>query len=533
MSADWALTDAIRDRIYKRKALAMRKAEDYSALAEHAHPQSDDYKAILIGGDETFALITKIALTAGALFLDTDKYGIVWGRVTDNTPGAGSSRWNLYADQARTLLVATFDVADNGTGTLVTQTGYTLAGTVKVGAPSANFDFAFILVPPVYKEIDTQFNRDEEDDAQNEQLLKACADRCRARDLQSAADWAAMAAEIQRTTFRRRLVSRSSESSMISPGLEQLETGQVQDSPSGLLEDERLAMDQNTAGSAEMKASAPTFAAPSTAVSGGNLAFTGPTLNVRALDSIVSGRCVKGLDEDGDPEFELLLDPTDTRRKPNDGKSSITNPRWLRMGATWQDPAWGITALVIGYSPSITNSSGTSLSATATDWSPVGLTSENSDEGKLYTYYDLATTTLEFYKTSTERDARDPAGLVAQVVTTSTSTVFTTQDQGGLVVTGKTGAALADGAKGTVDFRPPVSTGSSVTRFTITLSETTPAGAWTQAVRDGAIGGAPGSPTQTDGGWEPNTGGSPNIEDGWMQAATLLRNKRVFARRPG
>lgn len=531
MSADWNLSDTIRDRIFKRLGLPIGVAREIVLLAMQMHPQSDDYWVVKLNGDEGDTLLTKIKITAGAVGTDTDADGLIWGTCTDESPGAGQATVSLYKDSGRSTKVSEGSAADGASLTLAAGSGYTLAGTLTLGTISATFNFVLLLVQPFYKRLDDLFNGDEEDDAQNKNAVQDALDTARTQMLAAAQTLAAGAGQIMRTTFRRRLVSRSSESVLIDPGLEQSGTGQVSEKPSGLQEDLRLAMAANSGGSGEMKAGAATQSSSSSAASGTNVTITGPTLGKRAVPMVLTFRCVKTLDASGPPEFEALADPTDTRRKPEDGQQSIPASFPLRMGKTWKDPELGIESLVVDYTASAANSSSAALSTTAGDWSVEGMTSENSDSGKLWTYYDLASTTLEFYKSEDGRDSRDADELVTQVVTSSTATVLTTEDTGtGLVVTGKTGATLGDGAKGYVDFQPPVAT-QPASRFTITISQTVDPSVWTEVVRDAFIGGAPGQPRATQQGWELNTGSIPNIDDSWIQGGMPLGHLKLFRRR--
>src|SRR5688500_18795592 len=101
MSADWALTDAIRDRIFKRLGLPQGIARECVLLAIAMHPQSDDYMVVKLHGDEDDDLLTKIKLTAGKVGTDTDVDGLLWGTCTDESPGAGEATVSLYKDAAR------------------------------------------------------------------------------------------------------------------------------------------------------------------------------------------------------------------------------------------------------------------------------------------------------------------------------------------------------------------------------------------------------------------------------------------------
>lgn len=534
MSADWALTDAIRDRLFKRLGLALGPCDDFVALANLMHPQSDDFVAELVNGDEEETRLTgspAIAITACEIGVDTDKDGFVYAELDDEVPGAGQATINCYNDQARLTLVATGFANNNATVTLAPEAGYTLAGTIPIAAIGGDHDFAFKVTPPAYQQAQKLFNGDEEDDAQVEQAYKVAFDRARAAALQAAAALSVAAAFLVRTTFRRRLTSRSSETVLIDPGIRRRSTGLVEEEPLGLLEDIRLAMSANGTGSGVMKAGGPTQGNSNAAATGTNITFSTVTLGKRGVVGVISLVCVKGLDTT-DPEFDVFYDPTDTRRKPGDGTASIKLAERLRVGKSWTHPDVGIEALLLDYSVSITNSSGSSLSTTAGDWiRPTGLQSSLSDGGKLYTHYDLAATKLEFYKTSSGRDARTSSDLVTYATIAATATVFTTQDTGnGLVLVGKTGGALADGAKGTVDYRPPVATQPS-SRATVTITETVRGSTWLRAFRDGFIGGQPATPTQTAGGWEPHVAAAPNIDDGWIRSRSLSQHKRVHHRR--
>lgn len=68
----------------------------------------------------------------GEYDVDTDSSGFIYGELIDGGAGTGHTV-NLYADSARTDLVATGTGDDSSTATLTTQTGHFLGGTVDIG----------------------------------------------------------------------------------------------------------------------------------------------------------------------------------------------------------------------------------------------------------------------------------------------------------------------------------------------------------------------------------------------------------------
>lgn len=480
----------------------------FYVLARWLHPQNAEYLVFKVEGDETDALITAARFTAGTLRVDTDTKGRLWGRVVDGTPNT----INIYNDSARSVLVATGTAADGATATLTPQTGYTLAGTMTLGTIGANLTFVLLLVPPPYDRAGVEFDGDEEEDGQSTDSFRKRIEKIQALCLQAAAEASGGSAELMKTLFRRNLVSISAKDLILDPGLKLAtgNSGAVQEEPRGLLEDWRLGSESNTT---IVKAGGPTQSPAVAYASGGwEGKATGPTLGTRGRPGVTTLNCVKTLTETA-PEFEAVNEPDDSRFKPDQGRASIPGKLRLRMGAQWKDPALGIESFLLDYKPTITNSTGTSLSTTTTDWSVVGLKASLSAAGILYTYYDGPSTTLEFYKSSAGRDARTSSELVTQKTSPGSSAVFTTEDLGnGLVVTGKTNGAPANGDKGTVNFNIPQAT-QPAARLTITISETVAPSTWLNAINAGGVGGLS---------WEPHVASSPNLDAGWIEAGMLV-----------
>jgi len=518
-----AWDDTTRDRIHQRMGYLLGLQRVFSAIANWLHPQNAYYLALLISGDEEATRITRLDLTAGRVRTDTDVDGVVWGSITDETPGAGEATVNFYKNQARSTLVATAAGANGATLAITPEAGYYLDGTIKIGTISANATFAFLLLPPPYARAALEFNGDEQDDAQNLNVVQDSLDTARARSTEAAQAIRSAIGTLFRTLVSRKLASVSDADTLINPNLVTLDGGQIDEEPFGLVEDHRAACAANGSGSGVIKAGAATQTATATFPGGwtGRAAAT-PALSKMAVPGIYTATCKKGLDASGPPEFEIVFTPTDTRRKPNDGQSSITLSNRLTMGATWKEPVLGIESLTIEYAPTITNTTGTLLSTTGTDWlMPAGLTSELSDAGTLYFRYEASDTTLEVYKSAAGALAQDPEELVteATVAASSVNTVVNFQDIGnGLTLVGKTGAgttgALVDGDRGTVNFNVPQTT-QPAGSFLVTTAETVAPSVWVKTFRDAL-------------GWEPHTGSGPNLDDGWIDAGMLFPNARLF-----
>jgi hypothetical protein len=69
--------------------------------------------------------------------VNTSEDGRLYITLTDETPGAGQARTQVYMDSAKTQLVAQGDAADGATATLAAQNNSGLTGTVKLGTVTA------------------------------------------------------------------------------------------------------------------------------------------------------------------------------------------------------------------------------------------------------------------------------------------------------------------------------------------------------------------------------------------------------------
>lgn len=524
--ADPLWSDAVRDDIHDELGYALGLAA-WGRTAEYLlHPQNGKY--LVETSDETAHTYTSNWLvTAGKKGVDTDADGWVYVLVKDEDPGAGDATLEFYRGPNRDgtsddELVATAAGANGATLTITPETGYTLAGTVKIATIGVGQDeaaFRFQLIVPPIKRLFHLFDGTNSDD----DLLRVRAEtelrnmRAGAAAIKNAG--ANLVRYFLTTKVRRNLTAVTDPNLIIEPGIRQV-SGVVTERPRGIAEDLRAAQGDNSSGSGEIKAAAATLA--------GAVAYPGswdgsavtPTYGQRGTASLITGVCVKGLDSTA-PEFLVTRKPTDVRRAPGDGTESetLTPARRLRIGANWKAPEWGIESLTIDYLPTVTNDGGNTLfTTTATLWSVTGMTDANSDGGRLWATYQTSDSTLRFYRSEAGRDDLDPDELVAIKTSPGDSSTFTTEtNDSGITISGKTGATLANDDEGDVDFLAP-SPEQPAAYFTITVTESTEGGEWVKQLRDSI-------------GWEPNTGGSPNILDGQIKACLPMIHAGVLGDR--
>lgn len=499
-NSSWS-TDT-RDDIGKDLGYTLGLGRLFRVLEQWLHPQNSKY--LLETTDENAATyLSTWRITAYTPLLDSDENGWVYCTLDDEAPGAGQATLNCYNDSTRLVLVATGNASNAGTITLAPQTGYTLAGTVVLGAPTADFSFRAQIMEPPVKAIDRLFTGSSQDDQQIKTELDRRIAAMRVLMTSAKTEAQACARFVVDTKIARLMVSTTG-SDLLNPRQTNT-TGTIAQAPTGRLEDFRSACEDNdSGGAAPIKAGAATL---SGAVSYTSAVWSGtatsPTYGQRGRAGAWTFTCEKTLDGTP-PTFRARFMPTDTRAAPNLGKEPVLVATLLTVGKSWLSPENGIEALVIDYLATIANSSGTPMGTTVADWSVVGMTSANSDGGKFWTYH--TGTVLQFYKSEAGRDAQDADELVDQKTISATATAFTTEGRtAGLTIVGKTGSSAASGDKGSVDFNAP----AVADYFQITVSETE-GSLWVQTMRDGGVGGV---------NYRPHTAGSPNLKDGWIQGS--------------
>lgn len=508
-------SDAVRDDLHGDLGYPIGLGGLALALEMWCHPQANQCLTDVLAHEDLRAVVTNFRITACEPGVDTDDESIVYPLVKDETPGTDEVTIRFYRGAARdnsagNELVATAAGDNSTTLTITPESGYTLAGTVDVGAIGvglADHEFCLHVSPPPAKRILQLFTGSDVDDGQiREELGRAIVDMAAFfRQARQRAEQAA--AFVERTKTRRLLVAAGITSDQQLLVTTRNPTTQAV-TYSGLLEDHRRAQAANTGGSGAIKAAAHTLSG-SISFPGWQGTATGPTYGQRGVAASLAIRCVKALTSTP-PQMQVTVTPTDARRRGADGTRSFVLSDLITIGREWSAKEWGIEALTLDYKASVANVTNALVSTTASDWDVSGLTSGNSSAGKLWGYYDGST--IKFYTTEAGRDAQDEDDVVASVTTTTgqVSTTKTAEGATGLTIGFTTGAgsggALVSGSTFDVDFQAPTVAGGSMCTLTIAESE---GGQWQKRMRDGAIGGV---------GYAPNTGSSPNLTDAQIRA---------------
>lgn len=507
--SDPAWTDALRDQIFQRVGTIAGYWWTLDRLEGNLHPMNTT-KVIsyITAGDENNVLITELLLTRVVIRTDGGSEGQIWATIIDGTGGTGHEV-KFYSDSSRSTEIATTGatVDDDATGTITAGTGFTLAGTITIGTIVANVDFKIYAVPPAFSRVDDEFDGTLEEDSQMEQTIKDSLTALR-NDLRRAKGrLAAAAQQLLTTTISRNLVSGSN-TAVIDRGLSRNSAGGIVVAPSGILEDFRLGMADNTGGSGVIKVG------PQTAT--GTNAFPGTwtgtvgtvTLDDRAIASNLQLTCIKTLDSTP-PRFRVVSTPTDARRKGGANFSILPEAEQnLTIGQTWRSQKFGVASFILDYLAAPTNSVNTPLTTTATDWAVSSLTTSNSTNGKLFAHFDG--TDLNFYATEAGRDSQDTDDVEATVASAAINTAFTVSGST-LTITGKTGAALASGDKGAVDFQVPTAT-QPASYATIAIAVTVEPGILQALTRVGFF----------SSNWFLHSASSPNILDVLITSGQLV-----------
>lgn len=242
-----------------------------------------------------------------------------------------------------------------------------------------------------------------------------------------------------------------------------VDDGQVSLTVTGILEDLREAMEDNTT---PQSVAVSTLAAGSVTYDSGN---TGSgTLAVGAIGTnlepgLVIVKCVN--ETIGSEKFEVTFRPDD---KFSPELKGINN---LQVGKGWNDPNINVS-LTLSRTYDKNGTDGTNLEvAAASGVSVTGITSSNSDDGNLYgkIVANGSNWDIEFYKAS----GRTDADLVAKATNIATGAVFTAtqQNRSGLSIAWTAGSGPTNGNTFELDVNPwKVGPPSDVMSFAITRS---------------------------------------------------------------
>ena len=516
---NWSTAD--RDNHFSRLGLGVGNRRAALAEAQRLHPASAKWVARKIStgaADESNAILINLKVTAGKIGTDTDSAGRIFGTMTDNTPGAGQSRWQFYSDSARSVLVAQVDVADAAVDTAFTpQTNKFLAGTITVGTPAAGFNFMLELIPPLYQVAAVLFDGDFATDARALELVQAAARDARTFYLQAARRWERLNGELLQLQVKPDLSAVSAGNAILNDGLRRhaSQLGTIVEQPSGLLEDLRADMEGNAGAAGEVAVLGPTQTGAVTYPGSWDGTGPTPTLGQRGVPGVLTFRCNKGLDGTS-PTFLASFVPTDLRLAPNLGQGVVEGRFPLTLGKEWKDPALGVESLILNYLAIVTNTVGNALDATdeANDWSVTGLTSANSTDGVLY--WACTAGAITFYATEAGRDAADVDDVVASDTGLGAAAAIVATGDSGLTIVGLTDDTPAALDKGTLDFNPPEAT-QPASYALLTITETVRASAWQRQTAFGEEAGLTNRGAFGPG-WELHNDASPDVTDVHLQA---------------
>ncbi len=524
---DSSISTAVNLQLHNRLGFLFGLQREFDLQIQSLSPvELDRVKAKKVSGDEGDVRITAIEPTrfnprsgAGLGILDADVDGLTFGRIDDGLGGT-NHQIKFFNDQARTTLVAQTPatVNDNATGAFTPQAGFFLAGSITIGPIVADVDFVIAFGSPAYRRTDDEFDGTFDEDENLRQITKLAIDTARTSMASARDSIRSVTAQLVQGAFADIFITGSTSTELIDGGLADQGDGTIIEEPVGRLEDIRDGQQLNT-GSAgvisaqeQVEASVVTF--PGTFQGTGSAM----TLNDRAVAGNSQFVCTKGLD-DTEPTFEFQQTPDDRRlRGEPDFIALLPTEFDLTLGKTFKDQDRGIQSFTLDYLAIPANEVGIPINTTPSLWSVTGMTSTNSDAGRLWILFDLATDELRFFNSQTLRDNNDPNGIVATASSPGTASAFVTPaGTTGLVVSGTTGAALNDADKANVDFQPPVA-GPVASRFEAAISVTTEPGLLQAGVRKGAVGGSP---------WRFHSTGAPNLTNG-MVTAGLPNQARLF-----
>ena len=483
---DLALTDAQRDAIFKRLGLYVAVEADLREvfrrfLLDRVRILPEFWNVAGAG-----AVLSDLALTGVRIGENTDVDGVIYLRVFDSDPAPGSAKVRGYTSAADRTADAgahifTGSAADGATITLAAANSSGVSGTVLIGTVTANdstpqarclLDWKLHARNLLGGEVDDRLDFD----ADAFTIFKATCDAFAASIQGAIVSFATAMDDFLLTLVADQIRSGAANVATVSRTV--ASDGEVTLRQSGLLADLADDMEDNTGGSGEIEvltygltASAVTFDGDNAGV--GTMAA--PTLLGTAIPGTVTARLVKAFDAAGREEFELTL-------KPSDGTAAIVGAGTLRVGATYRDPALGISSALLTRTFAKTGDGTNVHFAAATSvTSMTGETTGNTAAGQLTARVvaNGAAWDFEFYKTTDTTQLTD-ANLVAKATAIATGAVFTATEQNGsgLEIAWRAGSAPVTANNVTLDIQQweIVASGGRLTpdsfSWTVTLSAT-------------------------------------------------------------
>lgn len=381
--------------------------------------------------------------------INTDVDGKLFLRVTDETPGAGQSRWQLFkaTGAGGTDEMARADVADGTTGSFVAQNSSGITGTIVVGTNTASIstDVTWLRCYVDFAVYDKQvFNDAVIEDAATRAAIQATnlaiVSAIQSAEALALQDWVNLLANyVANYIISQNAVPINKKTTVTS--------GAVTLQAAGVLEDLRSAMLGNTTIQYIVKNTVSVGAAAFNSGNAGLGTMATPQFYEKMLPGTIILQCQK--ETIGTEEFSVAL-------RRSDDNTLITVSNRLRIKQEFKDPTLGISSMTLQRTFSKTGDGSNLHLAVASDasWATTGETKDNTSAGTLYWQIVVngSNWNIQFYRAATYQ----PGDLEAQATNVATGATFQATDQSGrgLTVNGKVGSAPVTLTQGTFLLNP-------------------------------------------------------------------------------
>jgi hypothetical protein len=359
-------------------------------------------RVVVVEHFDTNRFLSKWTIVGAKRGINCEKDGKLFVKITDETPGAGQARIQVYKDSAQTALVLQGDAADGATATLAEQTNSGLTGTVKLATiTSSPINIFLVLDIDEIQKAKFAFEEGNNFAQTSMQALLASLSSYQSSQISSRESAKSnVETHFMQTRLRDFLKSDTGSISELSEGVDS-NGDAVVDYP-GLLKDLSDAMNDETVAGAQ------TLLQNTTTVSSATFDLDNVGLGTWALvtkrDNIRNGKltfkCIRGLAEAVIPEeFDATLVATDG--------TVIVAGLSLKTKKIWESLYIGVRGTL---SRTITDINDGSNQVTT--YVVDGETTSNTDQGQLYQELtDVAgTRTLKWFKAA----AKAVGDLVAQ-----------------------------------------------------------------------------------------------------------------------
>lgn len=456
------LSQAVFDRIGERTFYLLAK---YMSVREKRY-QFEGSSCRIYEENDTASSTSDWSLSGVELGTNTDSNGVLFVRISDETPGSGQATVDLYKATGGSSgnKVATGSGADGSTITLSEENSSGITGSVKLGTITASeTNDAHRLrcwVDYPVRDVQVFDGTEMQDYALRARTLASNAqavDLFKQIEALMVADFVALLQE-----YVAARINAGSSQALVKGFVR--DQGAVSLRVTGILEELRDAMQDNTTVQYVLQTVVNAGAASFDAGNSGKGSVSSPTFYEKILPGTITFRCA---DETiGREEFDVVLTRSDTGEK-------VAAQSRLRVKREFKDANIGIQSLTLQRVFSKTgDGSHTNLSSvTDGNWSTVGESSSNTNAGTLYwkIVSNGSNWDVEFYKASTLQSG----DLVAKATNYATNAIFQAvqQNGSGLTVNGKVGSGPTNGTTGSFLLQP-FKSGPPADVFTIVISHT-------------------------------------------------------------